>query len=337
MKMNGTTDKKVLLSVKGLSTYYYKINSVVKAVDGVYFDVLEGEIVALVGESGCGKTGTIMSINKLIQSPPGRTIAGQVMFDGKDLLSLTEKEMQQIRGKEISMIFQEPATSFNPVMTIGQQLREIMTAHLDLTKEELDKKSIDLLMKVGITEPEKRLGQYPFQLSGGMKQRVMIAMALACEPRLIIADEPTTALDVTVQLQILELMKKLSKEMGVSILIITHNLGIVARYADRVNVMYAGHIVESGTTFDVFKNPSHPYTKGLIASIPRLDRPVEEHLCAIEGQPPDLSTDIKGCAFYDRCRYVLEKCRDDIPSDFEIGCGHYAKCWLLQRGRKNHE
>ena len=337
MRMNGIKDRKTILSVKNLSTYYFKINSTVKAVDDVSFDVYEGEIVALVGESGCGKTGTVMSINKLIQSPPGKTVSGQVIFDGKDLLSLDEKEMQHIRGKEISMIFQEPATSFNPVMTIGRQLKEIMAAHLDLSKEEQEAKAIGLLEKVGITEAEKRMAQYPFQLSGGMKQRVMIAMALACSPKLIIADEPTTALDVTVQLQILELMKKLSREMGVSILIITHNLGIVARYADRVNVMYAGHIIESGTTFDVFKHPAHPYTKGLIFSIPRLDKPVQGRLFAIEGQPPDLSREIKGCPFFERCTCALDVCERTQPEYVEAGIGHFAKCLHLQHGMEKNE
>lgn len=325
--MEKRTDK-VVLSVEHLSTYYFKIGSTVKAVDDVSFNVKEGEIVAMVGESGCGKTGTALSVARLIQSPPGRTVSGRVVLNGTDILKLSEEEMRKIRGKEIGMIFQEPTVSFNPVLTIGQQMTEVMMEHLGLTKPEATERACELLDKVGISDVKSRLNQYPFQLSGGMKQRVMIAMALSCNPRLVLADEPTTALDVTVQLQILELIKALCKDMGVAFVIITHNLGIVARYADRVNVMYAGKIIESGTVVDVFKKPKHPYTKGLIGSIPRLDQPVSERLFAIEGQPPDLSNLPNGCYFCARCSECKKICSEQKPEMKEVSPGHRVACHL---------
>ena len=261
-----------LLEIEDLQTHFFTSAGVVKAVDGVSYTVDEGETVAVVGESGCGKSVTAMSILRLIPWPPGKIIGGKINFDGQDLLQLTEEEMRNIRGRDIGMIFQEPMTSLNPVLTIGLQLTETLMAHTDITEEKARDRAIELLGLVGISEPERRLTQYPHHLSGGMRQRVVIAMALSCDPKLIIADEPTTALDVTIQAQILELMKDLTKSMGVAMIVITHNLGVVARYADRVNVMYAGRIIESGTARDIYYNPKHPYTLALLKSIPRMDQ-----------------------------------------------------------------
>ena len=257
-----------LLEIEDLQTHFFTSAGVVKAVDGVSYTVDEGETVAVVGESGCGKSVTAMSILRLIPWPPGKIIGGKINFDGQDLLQLSEEEMRNIRGRDIGMIFQEPMTSLNPVLTIGLQLTETLMAHTDITEKKARDRAIELLGLVGISEPERRLTQYPHHLSGGMRQRVVIAMALSCDPKLIIADEPTTALDVTIQAQILELMKDLTKSMGVAMIVITHNLGVVARYADRVNVMYAGRIIESGTARDIYYNPKHPYTLALLKSIP---------------------------------------------------------------------
>ena len=262
-----------LLEVKGLQTQFATEAGVVKAVDGITYDVDEGETVAIVGESGSGKSVGALSILRLIPDPPGKILAGEVFFQGQDLLKLSDEEIRHIRGRSISMVFQEPMTSLNPVLSIGLQLTETMMLHLGISKDEADKRAIDLLGKVGISEPGRRLKQYPHHLSGGMRQRVMIALALSCDPKLIIADEPTTALDVTIQAQILELMKNLTRELGVALIVITHNLGVVARYADRVNVMYAGKIVEEGTAKQIYHQPRHPYTIGLLNSVPRMDLP----------------------------------------------------------------
>ena len=256
---------------------------------GVTYDVEQGETVAIVGESGSGKSVSALSILRLIPDPPGRIVEGTIKFEGRDLLKLTEDEILRVRGREISMVFQEPMTSLNPVLSIGIQLTENMLHHLGLSQDEANSKAIKLLDLVGISEPERRLKQYPHHLSGGMRQRVMIALALACDPKLIIADEPTTALDVTIQAQILELMKDLTKRLGVALIVITHNLGVVARYADRVNVMYAGKLIESGTAQQVYHDPRHPYTLGLLASVPRMDQKRGQRLLPIEGQPPDLT------------------------------------------------
>ncbi len=261
-----------LLQVKDLRTYFYTEEGVVKAVDGVTYDVAEGETLALVGESGCGKSISALSILRLIPIPPGRIVSGEVIFENEDLLKLSEEEIRHIRGNKISMVFQEPMTSLNPVLTIGKQLTEAIELHLKLDKEASMQRAVQLLEMVGVAEAERRVSDYPHQFSGGMRQRVMIAMALSCNPKLLIADEPTTALDVTIQAQVLEVMARLSREFGTSVIIITHNLGVVARYADRVNVMYAGKIIESSTAANVYRDPRHPYTLGLLASVPRLDQ-----------------------------------------------------------------
>jgi oligopeptide/dipeptide ABC transporter ATP-binding protein len=315
-----------LLDVRQLETHFHAAQGVVRAVDGVSFDVQPGETLALVGESGCGKSVTALSIMRLISNPPGRIVGGQVRFDGRDLLPLADREMRRIRGKDIGMIFQEPMTSLNPVLTIGLQLTETMQHHLALGRREARARAVELLGLVGIPEPERRLAQYPHEFSGGMRQRVMIAIALSCRPRLILADEPTTALDVTIQAQILELLKRLSLEFGVAMVIITHNLGVVARYADRVNVMYAGRIAERGTAADIYARPRHPYTLGLLRSVPRLDRPRRDRLDPIAGQPPDLARLPGGCSFRPRCRFAVEQCLE-APPLAPVEPGHLSACW----------
>ncbi len=302
-----------LLEVKNLRTHFYTIEGEVKAVDGVSYDLQPGEILGLVGESGCGKSVSAMSVMRLIPWPPGKILDGEVWFDGKDLLQLDEEEMRKIRGKEIGMVFQEPMTSLNPVLTIGKQLTETMELHLGLTPEEATNRAIELLEMVGIPDAGSRLPQYPHQFSGGMRQRVMIAMAMSCNPRLIIADEPTTALDVTIQAQILDLMQDLCRQNGVALIVITHNLGVVARYADRVNVMYAGNVVERGSAQEIYHNPQHPYTRGLLNSVPRLDDTIKKKLDPIQGLPPSLS---KPCL----CQF----CGEPQPTLVEVAKDHLA-------------
>ena len=316
-----------LLEVKDLRTYFFTEEGVVRAVDGVTWDLDEGETLALVGESGCGKSVTAMSILRLIPNPPGRIVEGQVIFEGRDLLKVDDAEMRSIRGNRIAMIFQEPMTSLNPVLTIGQQIKEAILLHLGLGDEEANARAVELLEMVGIPDGGARLRDYPHQFSGGMRQRVMIAMALACNPKVLIADEPTTALDVTIQAQILEIMARLSKELGTAVLVITHNLGIVARYADRVNVMYAGEIVETGTAIDIFKRPAHPYTVGLMSSVPRLDATEKVRLATIEGQPPLLINVVQGCPFRPRCDWAIDICATDHPVLEDKEPGHQARCW----------
>ena len=316
-----------LLEIEDLQTHFFTSAGVVKAVDGVSYTVDEGETVAVVGESGCGKSVTAMSILRLIPWPPGKIMGGKINFDGQDLLKLSEEEMRNIRGRDIGMIFQEPMTSLNPVLTIGLQLTETLMAHTDITEKKARDRAIELLGLVGISEPERRLTQYPHHLSGGMRQRVVIAMALSCDPKLIIADEPTTALDVTIQAQILELMKDLTKSMGVAMIVITHNLGVVARYADRVNVMYAGRIIESGTARDIYYNPKHPYTLALLKSIPRMDQARQAKLDPVDGQPPDLSQLDSGCSFRARCRFASAKCAEELPQLEQVSDTQYAACW----------
>jgi oligopeptide/dipeptide ABC transporter ATP-binding protein len=318
----------VLLSVENLVTQFSTSSGLVRAVDGVSWDVQEGETVALVGESGCGKSVTALSIMRLISEPAGRIVSGKIMFKGRNLRDLSEEEMRKVRGREIGMIFQEPMTSLNPVLTIGRQLTEGLEIHLGLTPPQARARAIELLSLVGIPDPARRLTQYPHQFSGGMRQRMMIAMALACDPPLILADEPTTALDVTIQAQILELMKDLSRRLGVAMLIITHNLGVVARYADRVNVMYAGRIIERATARELYGSPRHPYTYGLLRSVPRLDEPRRERLAPIEGQPPDLTRLPPGCSFFPRCRWRVERCEVEAPVLRPIHeAGHITACW----------
>jgi oligopeptide/dipeptide ABC transporter ATP-binding protein len=320
-----------LLEVKDLRTYFYTMDGIVKAVDGISYDLEEGETLGLVGESGCGKSVSALSIMGLIPYPPGRVEQGEAIFEGQDLLKLSREDMRRVRGRKIAMVFQEPMTSLNPVLTIERQLTEALQVHLGMERPDAVKRSISLLERVGISDPERRLRQYPHQFSGGMRQRLMIAMALSCEPRLIIADEPTTAVDVTIQAQILELMKSLTQEAGVSLIVITHNLGVVARYADRVNVMYAGRIIERGSALEIYGHPKHPYTIGLLHSVPRLDQPRKEKLDPIEGQPPDLANLPQGCPFRERCRYSIDQCAVEFPPYMSIGDGHVSACWVADK------
>jgi len=327
-----------LLEVRDLQTHFQTRGGVVRAVDGVSWDVAEGETVALVGESGCGKSVSALSIMRLVAPPAGRIVGGQILFKGRDLLTLSEDEMRRIRGREIGMIFQEPMTSLNPVLTIGRQLTEGLEIHLGMSTTQSKDRAVEMLGMVGIPDGARRLSQYPHQFSGGMRQRMMIAMALACNPLLVLADEPTTALDVTIQAQILELMKGLSRRLGAAMLIITHNLGVVARYADRVNVMYAGRIIERGTARELYGNPSHPYTLGLLRSVPRLDEPRRARLAPIEGQPPDLTRLPAGCSFAPRCAFRVERCALEVPPLAPIGTtGHVSACWEAERLMKDHE
>ncbi len=319
-----------LLEVRNLRTYIHTSHGVVKAVDGVSYDVRAGETVALVGESGCGKTMSALSIMRLVPKPQGSIAGGEVCFQGKDLLSLDEEEMRRIRGAEIAMIFQEPMTSLNPVLTIERQITETLEAHQAVSGEAARARASELLRLVGIPDPERRLSDYPHQLSGGMRQRVMIAIALSCKPKLILADEPTTALDVTIQAQILELMRDLTRQFGVALMIITHNLGVVARYADRVNVMYAGKIIESAGAREIYQNPRHPYTLGLLRSVPRLDQPRKAKLDPIEGHPPDLCSLPPGCSFLSRCKFAVERCAREAPLLREVGGEHRSACWVAE-------
>jgi len=325
---------KPLLEVRNLTTHFHTQDGIVQAVDNVSYDIGHGETVALVGESGCGKTVSALSIIKLIAIPPGKIVSGSVFFDGVDILKLPDEEMRKVRGDKISMIFQEPLTSLNPVLTIGRQLTEGLETHRNLTKQEAVNEAINLLKMVGIPHPESRVNDYPHQFSGGMRQRVMIAIAIACKPQLIIADEPTTAVDVTIQAQLLELIRGISKELNTSLILITHNLGIVARYANRVFVMYAGRIVESGVALEVYHRPEHPYTAGLLASVPRLDEPRKARLEPIKDQPPDLISLPPGCAFAPRCAYAIDQCRKDKPELAELSRNHFSACWVAQKGHK---
>jgi oligopeptide/dipeptide ABC transporter ATP-binding protein len=302
-----------LLEVRNLRTEFRTGAGVVRAVDGISYTVDPGETVAVVGESGSGKSVGALSILRLIPNPPGRIVGGEVMFAGRDLMQLSDDDMREVRGGEIGMVFQEPMTSLNPVLTIGRQITEMLEQHRRADRAAAQARAIELLGLVGIADPQRRLKQYPHQLSGGMRQRIMIAIALACEPKLIIADEPTTALDVTIQAQILELMQNLTHRLGVALIVITHNLGIVARYAHRVNVMYAGRIVESGSAAAIYHTPHHPYTMALLRSVPRLDRPRQARLDPIEGQPPDLTRLGRGCAFRPRCRFAIDACALSAP------------------------
>jgi oligopeptide transport system ATP-binding protein len=317
-----------LLQVKDLRTHFYTEEGLVKAVDGITYDVQEGETLALVGESGCGKSISALSLLKLIPIPPGRIVSGEVHFEGEDLMKLNEDALRKIRGNRISMVFQEPMTSLNPVLTIGKQMTEALELHLKLNKEAAVARAVQLLEMVGVAEAERRIADFPHQFSGGMRQRVMIAMAMACNPKLLIADEPTTALDVTIQAQVLEVMARLSREFGTAVIIITHNLGVVARYADRVNVMYAGKIIEMSTAEKVYADPRHPYTLGLLRSVPRLDQITTEKLVPIEGLPPDLGHLPEGCSFYPRCTFRIDKCKEEYPPLQLVAENHYAACWV---------
>jgi oligopeptide/dipeptide ABC transporter ATP-binding protein len=317
-----------LLEVNDLKTYFETDEGTVKAVDGVSFHINKGETLAVVGESGSGKSVTSLSIMRLIPSPPGRIAGGQILFNGQDLVKKSEREMRRIRGNDISMIFQEPMTSLNPVYTVGDQIAEAIVLHQKKSKGQAMKMAVEMLELVGIPEPAKRVKNYPHQMSGGMRQRVMIAMALSCGPQLLVADEPTTALDVTIQAQILDLMRKLQNEIGMSILFITHDLGVVAEIADRVVVMYAGRAVEEADVEDIFARPRMPYTLGLLNSIPRVDK-AATHQTRLEAIPGNVANPLNlppGCAFHPRCRFVRDRCKEAIPPLEDTGGGHMVRC-----------
>ena len=297
------------------------------------FHLDEGEVLGLVGESGCGKSVSALSVLRLIPDPPGKIVGGQAFFEGRDLLSLEESEMRKVRGSRISMIFQEPMSSLTPVLSIGRQLRESLELHLNMTRQQANRRAVELLEMVGIPDSARRVSDFPHQLSGGQRQRVMIAIALSCNPKLLIADEATTALDVTIQAQILELMKDLTEQFGTAVIIITHNLGVVARYADRVNVMYAGKIRETGRSDEIYENPKHPYTVGLLNSVPRLDYPADKKLEPIQGDVPNLMALPEGCAFRDRCDWAVEQCELEDPPLEEVYPGHGAACWEKDKVR----
>jgi peptide/nickel transport system ATP-binding protein len=324
-----------ILDIADLRTWFFTRDGVVRAVDGVSFHVIPGETLAIVGESGCGKSVTALSILRLIPSPPGRIVSGAIRFAGRDLLDLTESEMRDVRGNDISMIFQEPMTSLNPVLTIGRQIAETLTLHQGLDRKAALAKAVDMLRLVHIPEAERRIAEYPHQLSGGMRQRVMIAMALACNPKLLIADEPTTALDVTIQAQILDLMRELKQKIDAAILLITHDLGVVAEMAQRVVVMYAGRKAEEAPVGTLFRRPLHPYTRGLLASVPRLGASLEREqaprLAEIPGTVPSLREAIPGCPFETRCTFATDICRREMPSFDEKESGHFAACFHSDR------
>ncbi len=317
-----------ILEVRGLRTYFFLRRGVLKAVDGVSFSLRKGEVLGLVGESGCGKSLTALSVMRLLPKGSARTVEGQVVLDGEDILTKSLNEMRTVRGRKISMVLQDPQTSLNPVFTIGNQLREAIVRRFKGSRAELDRESIQALRHVEIAAPEQRIGQFPHQMSGGMKQRVVGAIAISGKPEVLIADEPTTALDVTIQLQYLKLLKRLQRETGMAILFITHDFGVVARMCDRVAVMYAGRIVECGPVRQVFDNPSHPYTQALIASVPKMEG-TDGRLRTIEGQPPSLMNLPVGCRFADRCAFADERCREAYPGTYQVGADHTADCWRL--------
>ena len=331
--MNAPPDaKETLLSVRELSVDFLTEDGLIAAVDGVSFDLEAGEILAMVGESGCGKSATALALLRLIANPPGRIAGGTVSFRGCDLLTASEEELREVRGNRIAMIFQEPMTSLNPVLSIGRQLGEPLSVHRGLEGAPLLQQCVALLEQVSIPEPARRLADYPHRFSGGMRQRVMIAMGMSCRPDIIIADEPTTALDVTIQAQLLELLRRQVEQHGTALILITHNLGIVARYADRVNVMYAGRIVESADADQLYAEPRHPYTVGLLQSVPRLDQPETARLRPIPGQPPDALNRPVGCAFHPRCPLATAQCRAEVPPLRPVAAGHAAACWVTAHG-----
>ena len=317
--------KNPLLEVRSLTTQFFTEDGVVRAVEDVSFEIFPGEILSLVGESGCGKSVTGLSLLRLISIPPGKIVSGELLFDGRDLMELEEKEMERVRGNDISMIFQEPMTSLNPVFTIGNQIMEALQLHQNLDKKEARKKAIEMLGRVRIPSPEVRIDSYPHQLSGGMRQRAMIAMALSCQPKLLIADEPTTALDVTIQAQVLRLLKEIQGEMGMAVMLITHDLGVVAEIADRVAVMYAGRIVETGPIEAIFGEMRHPYTKGLWESIPQL-KEKRRRLNAITGQVPDPMNLPVGCKFHPRCYLMIDDCKKEEPPLYPVNGNHFSRC-----------
>lgn len=317
------------IEFKNLHTWFYTDAGIVKAVNGVDFEIRKGETVCVVGESGCGKSVTALSLMRLVQSPPGKIVEGQILMEGKDLLELSKKEMQNINGKDVAMIFQEPMTSLNPVITVGAQIMESILFHTDATKQEAEEKALEMIKLVGIPRAEEILKCYPHELSGGMRQRIMIAMALVCNPKLLIADEPTTALDVTIQAQILDLMRELKKKLDMSIMLITHDLGVVAEMADYVVVMYAGNVVEKGRVTDIFKNPLHPYTIGLLRSKPVIGKTDHnERLYSIPGQVPNPVNMPDNCHFHERCEFCQQVCKEGQPPLVHVGEGHYVACFV---------
>ena len=317
----------VLLSIEDLKTHFYVEGGVVRAVDGVSLQVRRGECLGIVGESGSGKSVTQITVMGLIPQPPGRIVGGRILFNGEDLLKKSPSELRSLRGNRISMIWQDPMTSLNPFLRVSRQLVEPLETHRGMNRQEARKVALQMLEKVGIPGPEQRFDQYPHQFSGGMRQRVMIAMALLCQPELLIADEPTTALDVTIQAQILELIKGLRSDFGTSVVMITHDLGVVAGMADRVVVMYAGKVMEEAPATELFHRPAHPYTVGLLRSVPRLDRGRAQRLIPIEGRTPDVSKPIPGCPFAPRCKWVIEKCHSEFPPEVILSDGHGSYCW----------
>ncbi|MFW6036033.1 MAG: ABC transporter ATP-binding protein [Halothermotrichaceae bacterium] len=322
-----------LIEIKNLKTYFYTDEGIVRAVGGVDFEIFPGETLGLVGESGCGKSVTALSIMRLIESPPGKIVDGEINFGNENLVNLTQSKMRKIRGNDISMIFQEPMTSLNPVFTIGDQIAEAIMIHKKINKKEALEESVEMLKKVGIALPDQRIKEYPHQLSGGMRQRVMIAMALSCDPQLLIADEPTTALDVTIQAQTLDLINSLKDKLGMSVMIITHDLGVIAEIADRVAVMYAGKIVEYTDVKTLFTSPKHPYTWGLLNSIPRLNKELDR-LQAIPGVVPNPLDFAEGCKYNTRCPLADEKCAKEEPEIEKIEPGHKVRCWYYKKLEK---
>ena len=325
--MASVVKEEKILEIKNLRTYFYTQEGELKAVDDLSYDVHKGESVGIVGESACGKSVSALSIIRLIPYPPGIIVGGEIIFQGKDLMASTEAEMRHIRGNLIAMVFQEPTTSLNPVLTVRRQISEALELHRGMHKNESLQETIRLLKLVGIPDSEKRANDYPFQFSGGMQQRIMIAMALSCNPALLICDEPTTSLDVTVQAQLLEIIDDLRSRFGTSVITITHNLGIVARYVDRVNVMYAGKMIETAQTEELYANPCHPYTIGLLASVPRLDVSKKKSLRMIKGLPPNLAHLPSGCSFHPRCEWAMPRCREEFPPLEKVGENHYRACF----------
>ena len=318
----------LVLEVKDLRTYFQTRWGTVKAVDGLSFDLHRGETLGIVGESGSGKSVTMLSLMQLVPIPPGKIVSGEILLEGKDLLQLTESQMSKIRGSQIALILQDPMTSLNPVFSIGNQVMEAIKIHQDIPKKSVWDKALDMLRKVNIPAAETRMRDYPHQMSGGMRQRVVGAISISCQPSVLIADEPTTSLDVTIQAQYLKLLKDLQLEQNLGLIFITHDFGIVAKMCDKVAVMYAGKIVEQGTVRDIFNNPSHPYTEALLASVPKLEEDVDR-LYSIEGQPPALHDLPPGCPFAPRCQYVMEQCREEYPQTFQLNEAHSAACWRL--------
>jgi len=323
-----------VLEVRNLRTHFNTSKGTVKAVNGISYELEAGETLGIVGESGSGKSVGVMSLMKLIPMPPGEIVEGEAWFEGKDIFKMSESQLEDMRGNSMGMIFQDPMTSLNPIMTVGRQIGEALERHTKMTKDQVKNRTIELLELVGIPMAADRINNYPIQFSGGMRQRVMIAIGLACDPKLLIADEPTTALDVTIQAQITDLIAKLQKELGMSVIWITHDLGVVAGIADRVLVMYAGRIVEEATVEELFKNPRHPYTLGLLKSVPRVDADRPEKLQSIDGMPPDMTKELVGCPFYARCNYRTDKCLSQEPKLEEVGSKHRSACFVDVRSAK---